>query len=131
MDENIKKMADLLRSGSTMLNKACPVCNNPIFRNKDGNTFCPTCNRKVLIVKDEVYKENKIEEGKKIHNEQEKILNNRNTELFDSLQDIILEKIDITTKKLKNETHPQIIERYTIILLNCLKILKKIPINRE
>ncbi|MFX0003047.1 MAG: Sjogren's syndrome/scleroderma autoantigen 1 family protein [Promethearchaeota archaeon] len=131
MDENIKKMADLLRSGSTMLNIACPVCNNPIFRNKDENTFCPTCNRKVLIIKDDVYKGNKIEDGERIHKRQEKSVQNGNVELFYSLQDIILEKIDVITKKLKNETHSQIIERYTRILLNCLKLLKKIPINRE
>ena len=131
MDENVKKMADLLRSGSTMLNTACPVCNNPIFRNKDGNTFCPTCNRKVLIIKDDVYKGNKIEDDYRIHKKQEKTLQNRNVELFYSLQDIILEKIEAITKKLKNETHSQMIERYTRILLNCLKLLNKIPLNRE
>jgi len=49
-NENVKKMAELLRSGNTMLNRSCPVCNTPIFRNKEGELFCPSCNRKVMIV---------------------------------------------------------------------------------
>ena len=124
-------MADLLRSGNTMLNKACPVCNNPIFRNKVGNTFCPTCNRNVLIVKDSTYKENAIEKGAVYHKEQENDLHNRKIELLFSLQEVLFEKIEIITEKLRNETHLQVIETYTKILLNCLEILNKIPFRRE
>ena len=50
MNDEAKKMAQLLRSGNTMLNQACPVCNNPIFRNKDGKVFCPICNRELMFV---------------------------------------------------------------------------------
>lgn len=124
-------MADLLRSGNTMLNMACPVCNNPIFRNKVGNTFCPTCNRNVLIVKDSTYKENAIEKGAIYHKEQENDLHNRKIELLFSLQEVLFEKIEIITEKLRNETHLQVIETYTMILLNCLEILNKIPFRRE
>jgi UPF0148 protein len=52
-NENVKKMAELLRSGNTMLNRSCPVCNTPIFRNKEGDLFCPSCNREVKIVDDD------------------------------------------------------------------------------
>jgi UPF0148 protein len=52
-NKNVKKMAELLRSGNTMLNRSCPVCNTPIFRNKEGELFCPSCNRKVMIVDDD------------------------------------------------------------------------------
>ena len=47
--EEAKKMAELLRSGHTMLNLACPVCNNPLFRNKDNEILCPICNKRVLV----------------------------------------------------------------------------------
>ena len=118
INENIKKMADHLRSGSTMLNLACPVCNNPIFRNKDGNIYCPTCNRKVLIVNDQNHKNNRIESSKTYSNEG---LNNFNgdqkiTWLF-SLQKTIIEKIKFITNKLKDETQLQLIETYIKILL--------------
>jgi uncharacterized Zn finger protein (UPF0148 family) len=122
-------MADLLRSGNTMLNMACPVCNNPIFRNRDGNTFCPTCNRNVLIVKDETYEGSTIKKSEPYHKEQMNILHSKKTELLNSLQEIMLEKIEIITKKLENETNSQVIETYTEILLNCLEILNKIQSN--
>ena len=51
--EEAKKMAELLRSGHTMLNLACPVCNNPLFRNKDNEILCPICNKRVLVKKND------------------------------------------------------------------------------
>jgi uncharacterized Zn finger protein (UPF0148 family) len=122
-------MADLLRSGSTMLNIACPVCNNPIFRSKDQNIFCPTCNRKVLIVNDK-HQPNNRNERKKIYIEKTKetTLQNRQIKLYNLLLDVLYEKIEMIANKLKNENHSQIIETYTKILLNCLDILTKIQI---
>ncbi|MFX1411897.1 MAG: Sjogren's syndrome/scleroderma autoantigen 1 family protein, partial [Promethearchaeota archaeon] len=62
IQDHISKMADLLRSGHKMLNMACPICNNPIFKKRSGETFCPTCNREVLIVKNKNHQKNlKIE----------------------------------------------------------------------
>ncbi len=124
-------MADLLRSGNTMLNKACPVCNNPIFRDRERNIFCPTCNRNVLIVKEDVIKANSVKKSDKYLDEEGSNLSNKKIKLLKSLQEIVLEKIEIITEKLRNETHLQVIETYTKILLNCLEILNKIPFNRE
>ena len=42
MNDQIKKMAELLRSGATMLQDACPVCNSPLFK-VDGKTLCAKC----------------------------------------------------------------------------------------
>ncbi|WXG43091.1 MAG: Sjogren's syndrome/scleroderma autoantigen 1 family protein [Promethearchaeati archaeon SRVP18_Atabeyarchaeia-1] len=42
MNEQIKKMAELLRSGATMLQDACPICNSPLFKQK-GKVFCANC----------------------------------------------------------------------------------------
>ncbi|MFX0000684.1 MAG: Sjogren's syndrome/scleroderma autoantigen 1 family protein [Candidatus Hodarchaeota archaeon] len=129
INENIKKMADLLRSGSTMLNMACPVCNNPIFRNRDGNTFCPTCNRKVLIVNDKNHQNNR---NKISYNKKQEIDNqDKQIEILNLLKDVLFEKIEIITNKLKKENHLQLIETYTKILINCFDILMKIPIQKE
>jgi UPF0148 protein len=50
MGEEVKRMADLLRSGAVMLKETCPVCATPLFRlGKD--VFCAKCNRPVAIVK--------------------------------------------------------------------------------
>jgi UPF0148 protein len=49
-DASIKKMAELLRHGATMLAQACPQCGSPLF--KVGNdTYCATCDRRIVIVR--------------------------------------------------------------------------------
>lgn len=52
-DKNlVKKMADLLKTGATMLAETCPVegCRLPLFKLKSGETLCPV-HGKVHIVK--------------------------------------------------------------------------------
>jgi len=129
VNENIKKMADLLRSGTTMLNMACPICNNPIFRNKDGTIFCPTCNRNVLITNNQ----NHSNERTEIYYNKELGTNkqNRQIEILSLLQDVLFEKLEMLTDKLKNETHLQLIETYTKVLLNFLDLLNKISVKRD
>ena len=128
INEDTKKMADLLRSGNTMLNMACPVCNNPIFRNKSGEMFCPICNRKVLMKNNEINQNNKIvnitpdnnkEQGDNIYFYYKETLN--------SLKDVLFEKIKGITQKLKSETQTNLIEIYLNILSNSLDILNKFP----
>jgi len=48
----IKKMADLLRAGATMLSERCPICGLPLFRLRSGEVICPVHGR-VYIVKTE------------------------------------------------------------------------------
>jgi len=49
-DASIKKMADLLRRGATMLAQACPQCGSPLF--KVGNdTYCVACDRRIVVVR--------------------------------------------------------------------------------
>lgn len=49
-DASIKKMADLLRRGATMLAQACPQCGSPLF--KVGNdTYCAKCDRRIVVVR--------------------------------------------------------------------------------
>lgn len=50
--ENIKKMADALRSGAKMLSEICPVCKSPLFEIK-GEIRCIKCDKRVIKVKDE------------------------------------------------------------------------------
>lgn len=50
-DANVKKMADLLRGGATMMAETCPDCNVPIFKLKSGEMVCPGCDRRVVFAK--------------------------------------------------------------------------------
>ena len=117
-----KIMADLLRSGYTMLNLACPECNNPLFRNKNNETFCSICNKKILFKKNI----NGQSSSARIND----ILNNNKNSLdLSSLQQIIEEKITYISKILKDETQINLIERNLKILLQLFKLLKKIRKN--
>ncbi len=51
-DKHIKKMADLLRQGSTLTDLACPACATPLFKLKDGTLWCAKCEKKVVVVKE-------------------------------------------------------------------------------
>ncbi len=85
MGAEVKRMADLLRSGATMLQETCPVCATPLFRlGKD--TFCPKCNRPVAIVKS-------AEEEVRLASQQ----------VLDDLDQAILEKIAELNATIKNE----------------------------
>ena len=85
MGAEVKRMADLLRSGATMLQETCPVCATPLFRiGKD--TFCPKCNRPVAIVKS-------TEEEVRLASQQ----------VLDDLDQAILEKIAELKAEIKNE----------------------------
>src|SRR2546427_10723796 len=50
MSEDVKRMADLLKSGATMLSDVCPVCGTPLFKVK-GVVFCAKCNKPVVYQK--------------------------------------------------------------------------------
>ena len=50
MGIDVKRMAELLKSGAAMLSETCPQCGTPLFR-KGSETFCPKCNRPVVIIR--------------------------------------------------------------------------------
>lgn len=51
-EKHIKRMADLLRQGSTLTDLSCPVCASPLFRLKNGILWCAKCEKKVIVVKE-------------------------------------------------------------------------------
>ena len=116
-------MAELLRSGYTMLNIACPVCNNPIFRDKSGEKFCPSCNRKVIF-NDKTTIQNK-EKTLSLDENAQSNKTEYNNNVFKSLNDVIIKKIQWIAEKLNIETQLDLIEKYTQILSNFYDILKK------
>lgn len=48
-DASIKKMAELLRQGATMLADACPQCGSPLLKVGE-DVYCATCDRRIVIV---------------------------------------------------------------------------------
>jgi uncharacterized Zn finger protein (UPF0148 family) len=116
--EDAKKMADLLRTGHKMLNLSCPICNNPIFQNKDGVSFCAICNREVIMA-DNV--------SDKIIEEKETILNKniKQGNIPSVLITVLTDKLNWITQKLEKENQLDIIEKYLKILFDLLNLLEK------
>ena len=50
MADDVKRMAELLKSGATMLSDICPECGSPLFRVK-GEVFCAKCNKPVVYAR--------------------------------------------------------------------------------
>ncbi|MBC7120477.1 MAG: hypothetical protein H5T33_02670 [Candidatus Methanosuratus sp.] len=50
-DSQVKRMAELLREGATMLPQSCPECKTPLFRFSSGEVVCPGCGRRVVFAK--------------------------------------------------------------------------------
>jgi len=51
----VKKMAELLKSGATMLAETCPIkgCNLPLFKLRSGEVICPVHGKVYLVKTDE------------------------------------------------------------------------------
>lgn len=52
-NDDVRKMADALRSGGRMTTDVCPVCGNPVFQ-VSGELRCLKCDKKVVKIKDDV-----------------------------------------------------------------------------
>ena len=125
--DQAKIMADLLRSGYTMLNLSCPVCNNPLFRKKQNDIFCPICNKKV-IYKKEASTNKKIENKDNLTDRKQDIEKRELSFKFETklLLNILQKKIDFISKKLEEETQIELIEKYVDLLIKIYDILRKI-----
>jgi len=51
-DSSVKKMAELLRHGATMLAQSCPQCGSPLMQVED-DIYCATCDRRIIIAEDD------------------------------------------------------------------------------
>ena len=133
-DKDFKKMADLLRGGATMLNKACPECNSPLFKGKNEEIFCPICEKKVVIVK----KGDKVTEILKNANNilDEKLkevalkIEKYDEDLFQKLESVLRSKLNLIIEKLEQEDQLENLRIYSIIILNILKLMEKIKLKR-
>lgn len=107
-EEYIKRMADMLRKGSTLTDLACPACSAPLFRLKSGEILCVKCEKKVIIVKEGV--------------DPEKI---KNTIILENLEKTLLTRITEMQNRLQHETNIQEIEKISLTLSTLLESLEK------
>ena len=107
-EENIKKMANMLRKGASLLSQSCPQCGAPLFKIK-GEIYCPACEKKVVIVK----------EGEQIP------LNVEGSTLSD-VSLILHEKLRETGEAIKNERDPSKLQELLGIIAGILDALERL-----
>ena len=106
-ETHIKRMADLLRQGSTLTELACPACASPLFRLKNGELWCAECEKKVIVVK----------EG-----EEPKLTR---FAALDSLEATLLVKVQEIQNKMEHEQNPDELQKLGSVLSGLLENLDR------
>jgi len=101
-------MAELLKSGATMLQETCPECGTPLFR-RGKDVFCPKCNRPVVIIRT-------------AEDESRLLVGN----ILDSSEQTLLGKIQEVNLAMKSETDPEKLITYGKALSSWLDAIEKI-----
>ena len=113
MSEDVRRMADLLKSGATMLSDVCPNCGSPLFRVK-GQTFCAKCNKPVVYAK-ATGPQATLSTGI----------------LLDTVKQTVMTKISETNELLKVEKDPERLSAYSNLVFGWLSMLEKLQTLRE
>lgn len=108
-DADIKKMAELLRAGATMMAETCPDCKVPIFRLPDGEMICPGCDRKVVFAKS---------------TEAEKVA--AQSSAASELEDVMQRKVKLIKEKMEKTDDPKELEGLSRSLSSLLDALEKV-----
>ncbi|MGB8779331.1 MAG: Sjogren's syndrome/scleroderma autoantigen 1 family protein [Candidatus Bathyarchaeia archaeon] len=107
-EPHIKRMADLLRRGSTLTELACPVCASPLFRLKSGGLWCGRCEKKVIVVK-----------------EGEEPFKMERSAALDSLEATLIAKVQEIQKKVQCEQNPEELQKLGTALSGLLENLER------
>ena len=107
-EAHIKRMADLLRQGSTLTGLACPVCASPLFRLKNGELWCGRCEKKVVVVR-----------------EGEESARMERSAALDTLEATLLAKVQEIQKKMQREQNPEELQKLGTALSGLLENLER------
>ena len=107
-EKHIKRMADLLRQGTTLTDLSCPACASPLFRLKDGTLWCAKDEKKVIVVK----------EGE----ETEKA----GTSTYEKLEETLLAKVQDIQGKIQKTENVEELQKLSTALSELLSNLEKI-----
>ena len=108
MSEDVKRMADLLKSGATMLSDVCPNCGSPLFKVR-GDIFCAKCNKPVVYAK--------------ATGPQATVSSSM---LLESVEQTVIVKISETNELLKTEKDPERLSAYSNLVFGWLSMLEKL-----
>jgi len=104
----VKRMADLLKAGATMLFEHCPQCGSPLFKIQD-EVWCATCDKKVLILK-----------------QSEAAPDTATTTFLNDLETTVLAKLQEVHQRVRAEPNVANLESLATLLSTWLDVYEKI-----
>ncbi|MFW9792848.1 MAG: Sjogren's syndrome/scleroderma autoantigen 1 family protein [Candidatus Thorarchaeota archaeon] len=107
-DSSVRKMAELLRQGATMLADACPQCGSPLFKVKD-DIYCAKCDRRIVYAKsDEVVEPHAVKT------------------LIPELRETLITKLKTLTEVIDSETDTEALTKLANLMVLLLQALHKL-----
>lgn len=104
----VKRMADLLKAGATMLFEHCPQCGSPLFKIQD-EVWCTNCDKKVVIIK-----------------RSEEVPNTSTATLLNDIEMTVLSQLREVNQRVRNETDVSNLEALSTLLSTWLEVYEKI-----
>ena len=105
----LRSMADLLRSGATLTSLSCPACASPLFKMKSGDLWCARCKKRVVVVR---------EDGE--------ITEAVTAPLLDTLESTLIMKIGEINEKMQGESEIEQLQRLGGVLSTMLESLERV-----
>ncbi|RLG90888.1 MAG: hypothetical protein DRO36_05295 [Candidatus Hecatellales archaeon] len=109
LESNVKKMAEALKAGATMLEESCPQCSSPLFKLPSGEIYCLTCNRRVILVKSD-----------------EEALETGTPAALNLLEETLVKKLLELEQKIRVEEDTKNLQNHLNLTLSYLEALEKI-----
>lgn len=107
-DPSVKRMADLLRQGATMLADACPQCGSPLFKVKD-DIYCVKCDRRIVYA----------ESDEEVEAQAVKIL-------IPELRETLINKLKALNEVIDSETDTEALTKLANLIVLLLQALHKL-----
>ena len=107
-DASIKKMADLLRQGATMLAQGCPQCGSPLMKMGD-DVYCATCDRRIVVV-----------------DSQEQVETQTVKALIPELHEILLKKLKTLSDVIEAENDTEVLTKLANLMVLLLQSLERL-----
>jgi uncharacterized Zn finger protein (UPF0148 family) len=110
-DAPVRKMAELLRQGATMLAKGCPQCNSPLLKVGE-DIYCAHCNRRIVYAQEG--DDTEVTDGQVV-----KIL-------LPELKSTLINKLEALNQVIETETDTESLTRLANLMVLLLQALEKL-----
>ncbi|MHA2359578.1 MAG: Sjogren's syndrome/scleroderma autoantigen 1 family protein [Candidatus Thorarchaeota archaeon] len=107
-NSSVRKMAELLRQGATMLADACPQCGSPLFKVQE-DIYCAKCDRRIVYA-----------------NSDEEVESHAVKTLIPELRETLITKLKALTEVIDTESDTETLTKLANLMVLLLQALQKL-----